>query len=51
MSGGSEIFVVDDDVAVRDSLSTLLQIEGYGVAVFSDGHGFLAAAKQRTPAA
>jgi two-component system response regulator FixJ len=50
MSGGSEIFVVDDDVAVRDSLSTLLQIEGYGVAVFSDGHGFLAAAKQRTPA-
>eukprot|EP01036_Dinobryon_divergens_P001216 gene1216-1586_t len=50
MSGGSEIFVVDDDVAVRDSLSTLLQIEGYSVAVFSDGHGFLAAAKQRTPA-
>ncbi|MFY8150671.1 MAG: response regulator transcription factor [Hyphomicrobiales bacterium] len=50
MSGGSEIFVVDDDVAVRDSLGTLLKIEGYSVSVFADGHSFLAAAKQRTPA-
>ncbi len=50
MSSGHEIFVVDDDVAVRDALGTLFQIEGYAVSGFADGQSFIAAARTRTPA-
>ncbi len=50
MSSGHEIFVVDDDVAVRDALGTLFQIEGYTVSGFADGQSFIAVARTRTPA-
>ena len=45
-----EIFIVDDDPAVLDSLSVVLSLEGYDAKGFSDGNSFLAAAKARTPA-
>jgi two-component system response regulator FixJ len=47
---GSEIFVVDDDPLVRETLTTLLTREGCQVACFADGDSFLAAARERTPA-
>jgi FixJ family two-component response regulator len=46
-----EIIVVDDDVAIRDSLSAALQLEGYGVETFSDGAVFLKAAQSRSAGA
>lgn len=36
------IFVVDDDMAVRDSLSLLLDTHGYRVASFASGKAFFA---------
>ncbi|MHB2165561.1 response regulator transcription factor [Alsobacter sp. R-9] len=45
-----EIFIVDDDSAVRDALRLVFELEGYRVAAFPDGPSFLAAAKLRTPA-
>jgi FixJ family two-component response regulator len=45
-----EIFVVDDDAAVRNVLSTIFSQEGYDVATFGDGASFIAAAHKRTPA-
>jgi len=44
-----EIFIVDDDPAVRDALSVVLTLENYHVTSFADGGGFLAAARTRTP--
>jgi FixJ family two-component response regulator len=44
-----EIFIVDDDPAIRDALSVVLTLEGYHVTGFSEGNGFLAAARARTP--
>lgn len=35
------VFVVDGDPAVRDSLSTLLDLNGYTVETFSTGGAFL----------
>ena len=47
---GSEIFVVDDDEAMRDTLSAVLAPEGCRVTCFAEGRSFLAAARARTPA-
>lgn len=37
------VFIVDDDPAIRDSLSLMLGLSGYRVAPFSDAESFLAA--------
>jgi FixJ family two-component response regulator len=46
-----EIFVVDDDPAVRDTLSVILSTGGYEVICFADGAALLEVARSRTPAA
>jgi FixJ family two-component response regulator len=46
-----EIFVVDDDPAVRETLSLVLSTAGYQVICFADGAALLAVARSRTPAA
>jgi FixJ family two-component response regulator len=46
-----EIFVVDDDAAVRDTLSMVLSATGYQVICFADGAALLSVARNRTPAA
>jgi FixJ family two-component response regulator len=45
-----EIFVVDDDPAVRETLSLVLSAGGYHVICFADGAALLAVARSRTPA-
>ena len=45
-----EIFVVDDDAAVRDTLSIVLSAGGYEVVCFADGAALLAVARTRIPA-
>jgi FixJ family two-component response regulator len=45
-----EIFVVDDDPAVRETLSMVLTAGGYQVICFADGAALLAVARTRTPA-
>src|SRR3954471_24085921 len=45
-----EIFVVDDDPAVRETLSVVLSAGGYEVICFADGAALLAVARSRTPA-
>lgn len=40
------VFIVDDDVAVRDSLALMLGLTGYRVALYSDAEAFLAAYRQ-----
>src|ERR1041384_2110695 len=45
-----EIFVVDDDPAVRDTLSMVLTAAGYNVICFADGAALLAIARSRSPA-
>src|SRR5260370_12279044 len=44
-----EIFVVDDDPAIRDTLSLVLSTGGYQVICFADGAALLAVARSRTP--
>jgi FixJ family two-component response regulator len=44
-----EIFVVDDDPAIRDTLSMVLSAGGYQVICFADGAALLAIARTRTP--
>ncbi len=44
-----EIFVVDDDHAVRETLSMVLSAGGYKVVCFADGAALLAVARSRTP--
>src|ERR1700759_4022361 len=46
-----EIFVVDDDPAVRDTLTVVLSTGGYDVLCFADGAALLEVARSRTPAA
>src|SRR5215475_3732693 len=46
-----EIFVVDDDPAVRDTLSMVLSAGGYEVICFADGAALLSVARTRTPSA
>lgn len=45
----AEIFVVDDDPAVRDALRLVFELEGFRVSVFPDGGAFLAAVRTRQP--
>jgi FixJ family two-component response regulator len=45
-----EIFVVDDDPAVRDTLSMVLSAAGYQVICFADGAALLSVARSRAPA-
>src|SRR3954469_10796444 len=47
---GTEIFVVDDDETMRDTLSAMFAPEGCRVTCFAEGRSFLAAARARTPA-
>jgi FixJ family two-component response regulator len=49
LSSRGEIFVVDDDPAVRETLSTVLSAGGYEVICFADGPALLAVARSRTP--
>ena len=44
-----EIFVVDDDPAVRETLSMVLSTGGYEVICFADGAALLSVARNRTP--
>jgi FixJ family two-component response regulator len=45
-----EIFVVDDDPAVRETLTLVLSAGCYQVICFADGAALLAVARSRTPA-
>jgi FixJ family two-component response regulator len=47
---GREIFVVDDDPAVRETLSIVLSAAGYQSICFADGDALLAVARTRCPA-
>jgi FixJ family two-component response regulator len=49
-SSRGEIFVVDDDPAVRGTLSAILCRDGYEVVGFAEGAAFLGAARAREPA-
>jgi two-component system response regulator FixJ len=49
MSGESRVYIVDDDEAIRDSLSVLLETRGYAVARFASAPAFLAAAPALLP--
>ena len=46
----NEIFVVDDDAAVRDALTMALRSEGYTVESFSDAASVLGIVRLRAPA-
>ena len=46
----SDLYVVDDDTATRDSLSVVFTLAGYRVSVFADAESFLAAARAKAPA-
>src|SRR5690242_9520040 len=49
-SRGKDIFIVDDDPAVRDLLTEVFHQAGYPVTSFVDGASFAIAAKARIPA-
>ena len=49
-SSRGEIFVVDDDPAVRETLAIVLSAGGYEVICFADGAALLSVARSRTPA-
>jgi FixJ family two-component response regulator len=44
-----EIYVVDDDPAVRETLSIVLSTAGYKVICFADGAALLATARSKSP--
>jgi two-component system, LuxR family, response regulator FixJ len=44
------VFVVDDDLSVREALVLLLKIEGYAAQSFGDGASFLEAIRSTSPA-
>lgn len=44
-----EIFVVDDDPAIRDLLALLFSRRGYSVVCFADGTSLLAAMRSQSP--
>ena len=48
-TAAGEIYVVDDDVAVRDALSVVLSLEGFHVSGFAEGNAFLDAVRRRRP--
>lgn len=43
------VFIVDDDAAIRDALSQLLETAGFGVESHADGNAFLAAFTEDRP--
>lgn len=45
-----EIYIVDDDPAIRKVLTAVFSSEGYGVICFADGAALLATARGKTPA-
>jgi two-component system response regulator FixJ len=45
-----DIYVVDDDAAVRDALSVVLTLEGFRVSGFAEGDTLLAAVRRHQPA-
>jgi two-component system, LuxR family, response regulator FixJ len=47
---GEEVFIVDDEPAMRELFAALFILEGYQVTSFAEGDSFLAAARERTPA-
>jgi FixJ family two-component response regulator len=47
----NEVFVVDDDAAVRDALCVALRCEGYHVEAFSDARALMDVVRMRAPAA
>lgn len=49
-TSGREIFVVDDDPAVRETLTIVLSAAGYQSICFADGDALLAVARTRCPA-
>jgi FixJ family two-component response regulator len=48
--GELQIFVVDDDQAVRQTLTTVFAAAGHHITCFADGAALLAATRQQTPA-
>lgn len=46
-----EVFLVDDDTAVRDALSVTFRLEGFRARGFADGTSFLEIARVNVPAA
>jgi FixJ family two-component response regulator len=44
-----EVFVVDDDPAIRDVLTAVFSRDGFQVTNFADGASLLASARTRTP--
>jgi len=44
-----EVYIVDDDPAVRTTLSTVFERAGYPVTCFADGAALVAAARMGTP--
>lgn len=46
-----ELFVVDDDPAMREAMSVVFTLAGFRVTVFSDGASFMAGVRDREPAA
>lgn len=42
MSAPATVFIVDDDPALRDALSLLIEVEGIAVETFKDAEAFLA---------
>jgi FixJ family two-component response regulator len=49
MRAPNEIYVVDDDVVVRDAIKSILKSAGYSFVAFSDGDSLLEAARRRQP--
>jgi FixJ family two-component response regulator len=47
---GAEIYIVDDDPAVRKTLTAVFSAGGYQVICFADGAALLATARTKTPA-
>lgn len=47
--GKNEIFVIDDDATIGDSISSLLMHKGYRVKTFTHGRDALRKAKERKP--
>ena len=43
MSGGGTVYIVDDDMAMRDSLALLLGLKGYRTQIFANAENLLAA--------
>ncbi|MFN0262455.1 response regulator transcription factor [Tepidamorphus sp. 3E244] len=48
-SSTKEIFIVDDEPAIRDALGVVFKMEGYSVVGFENGDDFLSAARANPP--